>query len=54
MNLAVSEGGWSLSGHDPFTNPPGKDLVTIVQEAQWAPRLVRMGAENLAALGLEL
>jgi hypothetical protein len=31
---------------------PGKDPVPIVQEAEWAPGPVWMGAENLAPTGI--
>jgi len=31
--------------HNPAT--PGKDPVSIIQEAEWAPALVQMGTENL-------
>ena len=31
---------------------PGKDPVTIVQEAGWAPGPVWIGAENLAPTGI--
>jgi hypothetical protein len=31
---------------------PGKDPVHIVQEAEWAPGPVWMGAENLAPTGI--
>jgi len=31
---------------------PGKDLVSIVQEAGWAPGPVWTGAENLAPTGM--
>jgi hypothetical protein len=43
-------GGWCNA---PAALPPSKkELVTIVQEAWWAPRMVRMGAGNLTPLGL--
>jgi hypothetical protein len=32
---------------------PGKDPVSIVQEAGWAPGLVWTGAENLALTGIQ-
>jgi hypothetical protein len=32
----------------PAALPPGKDPVTIIQEAEWAPGPVWTGAENLA------
>jgi len=32
--------------------PRGKDTVTIVQEAGWAPGPVWTGAENLASTGI--
>ena len=31
---------------------PGKDPVPTVQEAEWAPGLVRTGAENLVPTGI--
>jgi hypothetical protein len=31
---------------------PGKDLVPIVHEAEWAPRPVWTGAENLTPTGI--
>jgi hypothetical protein len=34
--------------HSPAALPPGKDSLSIVQEAGWSPRLIRKGAENLA------
>jgi hypothetical protein len=34
--------------HVPVALPPGKDPVSIVQEAGWAPGPVCTGAENLA------
>ena len=43
---ALDVGGWSTPRPGRFT--PGKDPVPIVQEAGWAPRPVRTGAENLA------
>jgi hypothetical protein len=39
------EGGWSTTGPGRFT--PGKDPVSVVQEAGWAPGPVWTGAENL-------
>ena len=40
--------------HAPATlpPPPGKDPVSIVQEAGWAPGSVWTGAENFAATGI--
>ena len=38
--------------HAPATFTPGKDPVTIVQEAEWTPGPVWIGAENLAATGI--
>ena len=32
---------------------PGKDLVPIVQEVEWAPGPVWTGAENLAPTGIQ-
>jgi len=43
------EGSASRTGR---SLPPGKDLVPIVQEAGWAPGLVRTGAQNLASTGI--
>jgi hypothetical protein len=37
--------------HALATVTPGKDLVSIVQEAGWASGLVWTGVENLASLG---
>jgi len=34
--------------HAPGFLYPGKDPVAIVQEAGWAPGLVRTGAENVS------
>jgi hypothetical protein len=42
--------GVSLTPRPLFT--PGKDLVPILQEAEWAPGPVWTGAENLAATGI--
>ena len=38
--------------HAPAALPPGKDPVTIVQEAGWAPGPVWTGAENLTPTGI--
>ena len=43
---ALDRGGWSTPRPGRFT--PGKDPVSIVQEAGWAPGPVWTGAENLA------
>ena len=40
--------GWVVNAH--FT--PGKNPVSIVKEARWAPGPVWMGAENLAHTGI--
>jgi hypothetical protein len=42
--------GVSVTPRPLFT--PGKDLVTIVQEAVWDPESVWTGAENLASTGI--
>jgi hypothetical protein len=39
--------GWVVSGMSRLHFTPGKDLVPIVLEAQWAPGLVWTGGENL-------
>jgi hypothetical protein len=39
--------------HAPAAFTPGKDPVSIVQEAGWAPELVWIGAENLAPPGFD-
>jgi hypothetical protein len=39
--------------HAPAAFTTGKDPLPIVQEAGWAPGQVRIGAENLAPLGLD-
>ena len=38
--------------HPPAALTPGKDLVPFLQEGGWAPGPVRMGAENLAPIGI--
>ena len=38
--------------HAPAIFTPGKDPVSIVQEAGWAPGPVWIGAENLAPTGI--
>ena len=43
-------GGVSITPRPLFT--PGKDLISIVQEAGWAPGPVWTGEENLAATGI--
>jgi len=45
-------GGWSMPCSCCFT--PRKDPVPTAYEAGWAPRLVWMGAENLAPTGIQL
>ena len=42
----LDEGGWSTPRSGRFT--PGKDPVSIVKEAGWAPMPVWTGAENFA------
>ena len=51
MTAALEGGEWSAArpGH---TLPPGKDPVTIVQEAGWAPGLA-WTAENLTPPGFD-
>ena len=40
--------------HAPAALHPGKkELVPIVQEAWWAPRMVRTGAGNLTPTGIQ-
>ena len=39
--------------HAPAAFTPGKDPVPIVQEAEWAPDPVWIGAENLAPPGFD-
>jgi hypothetical protein len=43
-----------VSGHQhaPAVLYPGKDPVSLVQEARWAPGPVWTGAENLAPTGI--
>jgi len=43
-------GWWSTPQADRFI--PGKDLVSIVQKAGWAPGPILAGAENLAPTGI--
>jgi hypothetical protein len=38
--------------HVPAAFNPGKDSVTVVQEAGWVPGPVWIGAENLAPTGI--
>jgi hypothetical protein len=38
--------------HAPAAFTPGKDPVSIVQEAGWAPGPFWIGAENLATTGI--
>jgi len=38
--------------HAPAALPPKKDTVPIVQEVEWAPGPVWMGAENLSPTGI--
>ena len=49
MTTALVEGSASRPGR---SLPPGKDPVSIVQEAGWAPRPLWTGAENLAPTGI--
>ena len=44
--------GWGVSVTPRPLFTPGKDPVSIVQEAGWAPGPVWMGAENLAPTGI--
>jgi len=46
---ALDGGGWSTPRSGRFT--PGKDPVSIVLEAGWAPGPVWTGAKNLAPTG---
>ena len=46
------EGGEGSASRPGRSLPPGKDAVTIVQEAGWAPGPVWTGAENLAPTGI--
>jgi hypothetical protein len=39
--------------HAPAAFTPGKDPVSIVQEAGWAPEPVWIGAENFATPGFD-
>ena len=47
---ALDEGGWSTPRPGRFDL--GKNPVTFVQEAGWAPGPVWTGAENLAPTGI--
>jgi hypothetical protein len=51
LTSALDEGGWSKSRSGRST--PGKDPVSIIQEAGWAPGPVWTGAENLAPSGFD-
>jgi len=44
--------GWGVSVKPRPLFTPGKDLVPIVQEADWAPGPVWTGADNLAPTGI--
>jgi hypothetical protein len=50
LNLGARRGGWSAPRPCRFT--PGKDLVSIVQEAGWAPGPVWKCAKKLAPTGI--
>jgi hypothetical protein len=50
LTSALDEGGWSTPRPCLFT--PGKDPISIMQEAGWAPRSLWTGAENLAPTGI--
>jgi hypothetical protein len=50
MNSALDGVGGQL--HAPAAFTPGKDPVSIVQEAVWAPGSVWTGAEKLAPTGI--
>jgi hypothetical protein len=50
MTSALDEVGGQR--HVPAAFTSGKDPVTIVQEAGWAPGSVWIGAENLAPTGI--
>jgi len=43
--------GWVVNA-TPWLLYPGKDPVPIVEEAEWAPGLVWMSAENFASTGI--
>ena len=45
--------GWGGQSHAPVASTPGKDPVTIEQEAGWAQGPVWTGAENLVSPGLD-
>ena len=47
-------GGVGGQCHAPAALPPGKDPVSTVQEAGWAPGPVWTGAENLFPTGIRL
>jgi hypothetical protein len=52
VTSALEGGEWSAPRPGRFT--PGKDPVSIVQEAGWAPGPVWTGAKNLAPTGIFL
>jgi len=43
--------GWVFNA-TPWLLNPGKDPVPIVEEDEWAPGLVWMGAENFTPTGI--
>ena len=51
LTSALDEGGQSTPHPGRFT--PRNDLILIVQEAGWAPRLDWTGSENLAPTGIQ-
>jgi hypothetical protein len=52
LTLALNGGGVGGQRHGPAYLPPGKDPVSIVQDAGWAPGSVWTGAENIAPTGV--
>jgi hypothetical protein len=52
LTSALDGGGWSMP-HPGCLTPNKKELVPIVQEAWWAPRMVRTIAENLIPTGTQ-
>ena len=52
LSLTSALNGVGSQRQAPADLPPKKDSAPIVQEAGWAPGLVWMGAENLAATGI--
>ena len=55
-NLSLTsalDGGWMVKATSRPPYPRERDPIPIAQEAGWASRLVRRGAENLASAAIQ-